>query len=81
VDDPPGGEAIPFADTGLTGGTTPDLPRFLKEFRPCPLMDGSIHPTASQEGGVGCINNGIHLLFGNISFYDLHPPFHHPTPV
>jgi hypothetical protein len=44
-------------------------------------MDGPIHPTAPQKGGVGRINNGIHLLFGNIPLYDLDPLFHHTPPL
>jgi hypothetical protein len=53
---------------------------FSKKFRTSRAMDCAVHSSAAQQRGVCCIDNGIRMLFGNITCYNgkrhLIPPIH-----
>lgn len=45
----------------------PDLLAILKDCLSTSAMDGAIYTTATEQGGIGRIDNGIHLDFGDIT--------------
>lgn len=45
----------------------PDLLAFLKYCLSTSTMDGTIYTAAAEQGGIGRVDNGIHLDFGDIT--------------
>jgi hypothetical protein len=60
VNDVSGGQFIPFRDLGVTGFTASQPCAFLQQLRSGNAMYGSIDTTATQQGVVGGVDNGIH---------------------
>ncbi len=66
-------------DLCISGCTAVQQAGFGKQFRPCGAVNGPINPTASQQRGIGGIDNCVHIQSGNIRLYDLYD-IHLSTP-
>jgi hypothetical protein len=69
MNDVSGLEVAAGGEAGLTGGAAPDLPALLQDFGTPGPVDGPIHPAAAQQGGIGGIDDGLHVLPGDIPLY------------
>lgn len=66
MDHMPSLQSIAFRDLGLTCFTTFESAALRQQQRPGSFMDGTIHPTTAEEGGVGGVDNGVHVESGNV---------------
>ena len=55
------GQLISPGNLCLPCGTAVEPPTFFQKLWPCGPVDGSVHTAASQETGIGCIYNGLHI--------------------
>ena len=80
VDHPFGRKKVPFTDPSFSRGAPPDFSGLLQEFRPGRPVNGTVNPSPSQQRLIGCIDNSIHLLFGDVALFDPRPLFHLQPP-
>ena len=64
-------KSISFCDFCGSRFTAAKRPTFLQKLWPGGPVDAAIYAPASQKGGVGGIDDGVHMHFSNIIPYDL----------
>jgi hypothetical protein len=55
----------------VSGGV--QLPEFSKDRRPAAPMDGPADTTTAHKRGAGSVDDGIHVLLGNVALNDMNP--------
>jgi hypothetical protein len=58
---------------GLSGGESSlagyDLPAFFKNSRASSPVDSAIHTASAHQSGIGCVDNGIGILPGDVTLH------------
>ena len=59
-----------------TALTCDDRPTILEYFRTSSAMDRTVHTSATEQAGIGCVHDYVDLDLGDITLYnpDLHGP-------
>ena len=73
-----GGQFVPLGGFGLPGLTAVEDAALGQQLRARRPVDGPVHAPAPQQRGVGGVDNGVHVQFGDISGDDMQ--FHGGTP-
>jgi hypothetical protein len=62
VDDPSRWEVVAACDLGLAGATALERAAFLEQLRPGSRMNRAVHAAATEQAGIGSIDDGIGIL-------------------
>lgn len=60
------GRRVASSGLGLAGGTAVQSAALGQQLRPGRPVNDPVHPAASQQGGIGGIDDGVHLQFGDV---------------
>src|SRR5512133_410049 len=76
VDDMPGGQIIAPGELGVAGFAAAQSGAFLQQPRPGGPVNGAVDATATQQGVVGGIDDGIHCQGGDVGLNNFDGSFH-----
>jgi hypothetical protein len=76
MDHESGGQVAGRGNDGLSyraaALAVPDPAAVFQDGGPTGGMYGSIHAAPAEQGGIGCVDDGIYLYFGDIAFEDMY---------
>jgi len=65
--DEPGRQAVTASDFCIPGVTPAKQAALLQQLRSCRIMDGTIHPSSTQQRRISGVDDGIDSQFGDVS--------------
>jgi hypothetical protein len=66
-------QPITLCDLGIAGLAALEHPAFSQKPRSCGSMDGAIHTTAAEQGGVGSVDDGVNAQARDVGDDDFQP--------
>jgi hypothetical protein len=70
VDDEPRGQVVPLGDLRVAGAATAQRAALVEQPRTGRVMDRTVHPAATEEGGIRGVDDRVDVQCGDVPFDD-----------